>query len=110
VNEVRLVLRLPGQHEYRQGMVSFDGHEEWTRTTGLFGSAGRCTPLVWGEDDPIPFDLDTGSRVAPEPDGSVRLRRVYHEDGLDSLVAIRGSLTYQPIDGLFLPPIDIELS
>lgn len=110
VNELRLVLRLPGQREYLQGMVSFDGHEEWTRQTGLFGSAGRCTPLVWGEDDPIPFDLDTGSRVAPEPDGSVRLRRVYHDDGLDTLVAVRGSLTYQPIDGLFLPPIDIDLS
>lgn len=94
----------------RQRMVSFDGHEEWTRSTGLFGAAGRCTPLAWSEDDPIPFDLDTGNRVAPEPDGSVRLRRVYHDDGLDTLVAVRGSLTYQPIDGLFLPPIDIDLS
>jgi hypothetical protein len=25
INELRLVLHLPGQREYRQGMVSFDG-------------------------------------------------------------------------------------
>lgn len=109
VNELRLVLRLPGQREYRQGMVSFDGHEEWQRSTGLLGSAKRCVPLVWGEDDPIPFDLDIGSRVAPEADGSVRLRRAYLEE-VEDLAAIRGSLTYQPIEGLYLPPIDIDLS
>ncbi|RMH85380.1 hypothetical protein EA796_07670 [Pseudomonas sp. AOB-7] len=109
VNELRLVLRLPGQREYRQGMVSFDGHEEWKRSTGLLGSAKRCVPLVWGEDDPIPFDLDIGTRVAPEADGSVRLRRAYHEH-VEDLTAIRGSLTYQPIEGLYLPPIDIDLS
>nr|WP_298116390.1 toxin VasX [uncultured Pseudomonas sp.] len=110
VEERRLYLRLPGQKEYRQGMVSFDGVEEWKHETGLFGSASRCIPLVWSEEDPIPFDLDTGSRVTPEPDGSVRLRRAYHEQGLESLVGVRGSLTYQPIDGLYLPPIDIDLS
>lgn len=109
VNELRLVLRLPGQREYRQGMVSFDGHEEWQRSTGLTGSAKRCVPLVWGEDDPIPFDPDVGTRVAQEVDGSVRLRRAYHED-VEDLTAIRGSLTYQPIEGLYLPPIDIDLS
>lgn len=109
VNELRLVLRLPGQREYRQGMVSFDGYEEWQRSTGLMSSTKRCMPLVWGEDDPIPLDLDVGTRVEPEADGSVRLRRAYHEDGED-LVAIRGSLTYQPIDGLYLAPIDIDLS
>jgi hypothetical protein len=93
----------------RLGMVSFDGYEEWQRSTGLTSSAKRCMPLVWGEDDPIPLDLDVGTRVEPEADGSVRLRRAYHEDGED-LVAIRGSLTYQPIDGLYLAPIDIDLS
>ncbi|MBA1274950.1 toxin VasX [Stutzerimonas azotifigens] len=109
VNELRLVLRLPGQREYRQGMVSFDGHEEWKRSSGLLGSAKRCVPLIWGEDDLIPFDLDIGSRVTPEPDGSARLRRAYHED-VEDLAAIRGSLTYQPVEGLYLPPIDIDLS
>lgn len=109
VNELRLVLRLPGQREYRQGMVSFDGHEEWKRSTGLLGSAKRCVRLVWGEDDAIPFDLDIGSRVKPEPDGSLRLRRAYYE-GVEDLAAIRGNLTYQPVEGLYLPPIDIDLS
>ncbi len=110
VQERRLYLRLPGQQVYRQGMVSFEGHEEWKHKTGLFGSASRCIPLVWDEEDPIPFDLDSGTRIAPEPDGSVRLRRAYHDDGLSTLVRIVGSLTYQPIDGLYLPPIDIDLS
>ena len=109
VNELRLILRLPGQREYRQGMISFDGYEEWKLATSPFGSAGRCVPLIWGEEDPIPFDPDIGSRVAPEPGGSVRLRRAYHE-GIEDLAAIRGSLTYQPIEGLYLPPIDIDLS
>lgn len=90
-------------------MISFDGQEEWKLATSLFGSTGRCVPLVWGEEDPIPFDPDIGSRVAPEPGGSVRLRRTYHE-GIEDLAAIRGSLTYQPIEGLYLPPIDIDLS
>ncbi len=109
VNELRLVLRLPGQREYRQGMVSFDGQEEWKRSTGLLGSAKRCVPLIWGEEDAIPFGLDIGSRVTPEADGSVRLRRAYHED-VEDLAAIRGSLTYQPVEGLYLPPVDIDLS
>lgn len=37
------------------------------------------------------------------------LRRAYHED-VEDLAAIRGSLTYQPIEGLYLAPIDIDLS
>ncbi|WP_339458217.1 toxin VasX [Pseudomonas sp. EA_105y_Pfl2_R69] len=110
VEERRLFLRLPGQQVYRQGMLSFDGHEEWQQHSSLFSSNTRCLPLVWGEEDPIPFDPDTGTRIAPEPDGSVRLRRVYHDDGLSTLVRVAGSLTYQPIDGLYLPPIDIDLS
>ncbi|AVO52230.1 hypothetical protein [Ectopseudomonas mendocina] len=91
-------------------MVSFDGYEEWQRSAGLTGSAKRCIPLVWGgEDDPIPLDLDVVTRVQPEADGSARLRRAYHED-VEKLIAIRGSLTYQPIEGLYLAPIDIDLS
>jgi|SRR5690606_27992211 hypothetical protein len=109
INELRLVLRLPGQREYRQGMVSFDGYEEWQRSLGLRGLSTRCIPLVRSEDDPIPLDTDIGTRVEPEADDSVRLRRAYHED-VEDLVAIRGSLTYQPIEGLYLAPIDIDLS
>lgn len=37
------------------------------------------------------------------------LRRAYHED-VEDLAAIRGSLTYQPSEGLYLAPIDIDLS
>ncbi|KFX68547.1 hypothetical protein TMS3_0118025 [Pseudomonas taeanensis MS-3] len=110
VEQRRLYLRLAGQRVYRQGMLSFDGHEEWQQHSSLFRSTTRCLPLVWGEEDPIPFDPDSGTRIAPEPDGSVRLRRVYHDDGLSTLVRVVGSLTYQPIDGLYLPPIDIDLS
>jgi hypothetical protein len=38
-------LRLPGQREYKQSMVSFDGHEEWQRSLGLRGLSTRCVPL-----------------------------------------------------------------
>ena len=54
--------------------------------------------------------LDTGSRVTPEPDGSVRLRRAYHEPEGQTLVRIRGTLIYQPVEGISLPPIDIDVS
>lgn len=109
MRELRLVLRLPGQQEYRQGMVSFEGEEEWQYKTGLFSSEARCVPLIWGKDDPIPFYPDVGSRITPERNG-IRLRRAYHDDGRSSLVAVRGRLTYQPINGLYLPPIDIDVS
>ena len=54
--------------------------------------------------------LDNGSRVTPEPDGSVRLRRAYHEPDGQTLVRIRGTLIYQPVEGISLPPIDIYVS
>ena len=77
-----------------QGMVIFDGMEEWSINRGLldFSDNGICVPLVWGEEDPIPFDLDVGTRIKPEADGSVRLCRVYHED-IEDLVVIHSSLT-----------------
>ena len=109
MRELRLILHLPGQQEYRQGMISFDGEEEWKQKADLFSSTGRCMPLVWDEDDPIPFAPDTGGRVVREPAG-LTLRRAYHDEGYSRLVAIRGRLTYQPIEGLILPPIDIELN
>lgn len=106
----RLYLRLPGQQLYHQGMISFEGHEEWTQKTGLFASASRRIPLAWSDEDTIPFDLDNGTRSVPEPDGSVRLRRAYHDDGLSTLTRVEGRLTYQPIENLYLPPIHIDLS
>jgi hypothetical protein len=113
VREIRLFLILPGQKAYCQGMLSFSGSEEWERESGLlnFGPTnGTCIPLVWGEDDQIPFDLDVGSRITPEPGGGVRLRKAYHESDTLSLKRISGTLIYQPIEGLFLPPINIDLS
>ncbi|WP_165666461.1 toxin VasX [Metapseudomonas otitidis] len=110
VNEIRLVLHLPGQTEYQQGMITFSGYEEWERSHGLLDDATlRCIPLTWGEDDPIPFDPDIGSPHGPQSDG-IRLRRAYHDGPFERLVAIRGSLTYTPVEGLSLPAIDIEVS
>ncbi len=127
MQEVRLVLRLPGQRAYRQGMVSFDGEEEWEQKTGLFSSTRHCRALVWDEGDRLPFDPDTGThvrpdsnsrvphelfrnnRVAPQSNG-LRLRRAYHPDDDARLIAVRGKLTYQPIEGLYLPSIDIDVS
>lgn len=109
MRELRLVLRLPGQRSYRQGMVSFEGEEEWKQSTGVFSSVSRTRPLVWEETDPIPFDPDIGTRI-PGESGGIRLRRAYHDEGESRLVAVRGRLTYQPIEGLLLPPIDIEVT
>jgi hypothetical protein len=112
-NEVRLYLRLPGQHQYRQGMLSFHGQEDWVLESASildFKRQGICKPLVWAEDQPIPFDPDTGSRLPPEPDGSLRLRRAYHLSEGSELAGVKGTLIYQPIDGLYLPPIEIEVS
>jgi hypothetical protein len=111
INELRLVIRLTGQTEYRHGMLSLEGHEEWQTERGLldFGSPLlRCVPFAQGEDEPM--TLDNGSRVTPEPDGSVRLRRAYHEPEGQTLVRIRGTLIYQPVEGISLPPIDIDVS
>ncbi len=109
MREVRLVLRLPGQQTYRQGMVSFEGEEEWKQKTGMFSAVKGTRPLVWDETDPIPLYPDIGSRI-PVEGGGVRLRRAYHDDGESRLVAVRGQLTYQPIEGLFLPPIDVDVT
>lgn len=113
VREIRLFLMLPGQKAYSQGMLSFSGSEEWEHESGLlsFGPAhSTCIPLVWEEEDRIPFDLDVGSRITPELGGGIRLRKAYHESDTLSLKHISGTLIYQPIEGLFLPPIDIDLS
>lgn len=112
IQEIRLVLLLPGQQTYQQGMVSFDGFEEWSHSRGLldFSDSRNCVPLVWGEDDPIPLYVDTGSRVAPEPDGSLRLSYAYHESEGKKLKRISGTLIYQPIEGLYMPPLEIDLS
>lgn len=105
VNEMALVLHLPGQSEYQQGMVTFDGYEEWE---DLSINRRWCVPLVWERDDPIPFDTQICTPYDRQDAGGVWLRRAYH-NRLDRIVAIRGSLTYYPAEGLSLPAIDIEV-
>lgn len=105
VNEMALVLHLPGQSEYQQGMVTFDGYEEWE---DLSLNRRWCVPLVWERDDPIPFDTQICTPYDRQDAGGVWLRRAYH-NRLDRIVAIRGSLTYYPAEGLSLPAIDIEV-
>lgn len=104
-NEMALVLHLPGQSEYQQGMVTFDGYEEWE---DLSINRRWCVPLVWERDDPIPFDTQICTPYDRQGAGGVWLRRAYH-NRLDRIVAIRGSLTYYPAEGLSLPAIDIEV-
>ncbi|MCP1618172.1 hypothetical protein FBY21_2790 [Pseudomonas sp. SLBN-26] len=105
VNEMALVLHLPGQSEYQPGMVTFDGYEEWE---DLSINRRWCVPLVWERDDPIPFDTQICTPYDRQDAGGVWLRRAYH-NRLDRIVAIRGSLTYYPAEGLSLPAIDIEV-
>ncbi|MDG9781866.1 toxin VasX [Metapseudomonas otitidis] len=106
VNEMALVLHLPGQSEYQPGMVTFDGYEEWE---DLSINRRWCVPLVWERDDPIPFDTQICTPYDRQDAGGVWLRRAYH-NRLDRIVAIRGSLTYYPAEGLSLPAIDIEVT
>jgi hypothetical protein len=57
----------------------------------------------------IPPELFRNDRSVAQSNG-LRLRRAYHTDGDARLIAVRGKLTYQPIDGLYLPPIDIDVN
>ncbi|GAA6131488.1 toxin VasX [Halopseudomonas sabulinigri] len=111
VEELRLVLELPGQQEYRQGMVSFEGTEHWQYSSGLFGLGGstQCLRLAWDEHDTLPFYPDIGNPARASTNG-LRLCRAYHETNGAHLAAIRGSLTYQPVEELYLPAIDIDIS
>lgn len=113
-NEIRLVLLVPlfQQTDYEQGMVIFEGMEEWSISRGMldFSDNRNCVPLIWGEEDPIPLYKETGSRIEPQPPGYVRLSRAYHEIEGKRLKRISGTLIFQPIEGLYMPPLDIDLS
>lgn len=93
-------------------MAIFDGMEEWSISRGMldFSDNRNCVPLIWGEEDPIPLYKETGSRVEPQPPGYARLSRAYHEIEGRRLKRISGTLIFQPIEGLHLAPIDIDLS
>ena len=109
---MRLDLLLEGQASYVQGMVSFTGVEEWTLERALLGSRPQVldsVALEWGEEDPIPLHQESGSRIRPA-EGMLRLSAAYHQTDFRSLSRIHGTLIFQPIDGLYLPPIDIDVS
>jgi hypothetical protein len=63
VQEIRLVLLLPGQTIYRQGMISFDGLEEWDFDQGLLSLSKRIHKLLqWCESNPIPLSDEAGTQ------------------------------------------------
>jgi len=94
-------LRLPGKSALTDDMIHFKGYETW----GTFlGFGGRRKDVEWTGKD---FDLHGGTHVASEP-GVAVYRRVYHEESGDELDAIHGQLTYSPLEGLSLPPVEIK--
>ena len=112
VDEVRLVILLEGQTRYQQGMVSFSGTEDWIQERPLmdFSPPRKLSlPLEWGEEDPNPLKLESGSRILREP-GVLRLSAAYHQSDTLKLFRIHGTLIYQPSEGLYLPSIEIDLS
>jgi hypothetical protein len=49
-------------------------------------------------------------RVTPEPGGVLCLSSARHNSDTMTFQGIKGHLTYQPIDGLYLPSIEINVS
>jgi hypothetical protein len=47
-------------------------------------------------------------RVLTFGDEQTAYRRVYHEENGDKLDAIRGELSYSPVEGITLPAIEIK--
>ncbi|WP_313102562.1 toxin VasX [Stutzerimonas nitrititolerans] len=96
-----VLLRLPGRDTLTDEMIHFKGHETW----GTFlGFGGTRKAVEWTGRD---FDHHGGTRVGTEP-GVAVYRRVYHEKNGDELDAIHGELSYSPMEGLTLPPIEIK--
>lgn len=96
-----VLLRLPGRDTLTDEMIHFKGHETW----GTFlGFGGTRKAVEWTGRD---FDHHGGTRVRTEP-GVAVYRRVYHEKNGNELDAIHGELSYSPIEGLTLPPIEIK--
>ncbi|UVM47785.1 hypothetical protein LOY38_15205 [Pseudomonas sp. B21-015] len=102
VESTYVLLRLPGKETLTDGMIKFDGEEVWG---GIFGLGGKHEKVSWSGNS---FDLHAGTRVTTEA-GTGTYRRVYHID-LEgrALNSIKGNLTYSPLDGLSLPPIEIK--
>ena len=96
-----VLLRLPGKDALSDEMIHFKGHETWSSFLGL---GGTRKAVEWTGRD---FDHHGGTRVKMEP-GVAVYRRVYHEKDGSELDAIRGELSYSPVEGLTLPPIEIK--
>ena len=96
-----LPLRLPGKDALTDDMINFKGTEIWG---GVFGLGGARKPVEWSGKD---FDRHGGTRVKLPPNEAA-YRRVYHEEDGRELNAISGELSYSPIEGLTLPPIEIK--
>ncbi len=96
-----VLLRLPGKCALTDDMIHFKGHETWG---SFFGLGGTRKAVEWTGKD---FDHHGGTRVKPEP-GVAVYRRVYHEENGDKLDAIRGELSYSPVEGITLPAIEIK--
>lgn len=96
-----LLLRLPGKDALSDTMIHFKGTEVWG---GFFGLGGARKAVEWTGKD---FDRHDGTRVKVEP-GVAVYRRVYHEEDGRELNTISGELSYSPVEGLTLPPIEIK--
>lgn len=96
-----LLLRLPGKDALTDTMIHFKGTEIWG---GFLGLGGARKPVDWTGKD---FDRHAGTRVKQQPNEAV-YRRIYHEEHGSELNAIQGELSYSPVEGLTLPPIEIK--
>jgi len=96
-----VLLRLPGKSALTDDMIHFKGHETWG---SFFGFGGTRKTVEWTGKD---FDHHGGTRIKTEP-GVAVYRRVYHEENGDNLDAIRGELSYSPVEGITLPAIEIK--
>ncbi len=97
-----LILRLPGQAALTDEMIHFKGEEIWG---GIFGFGSLRKSVEWTGKD---FDKHAGSRVNIDI-GVATYRRVYHPDRNGrELNKINGKLSYSPLEGLILPPVDVE--
>ncbi|WPX17426.1 hypothetical protein RHM58_26645 [Pseudomonas sp. 10S4] len=102
VESTYLMLLLPGKEILTDSMIKFEGEEIWG---GIFGMGGKHEKVSWSGNS---FDLHAGTRVTTEA-GTATYRRVYHVDREGrALNSIKGNLTYSPLDGLSLPPIEIK--
>ncbi|TWC48882.1 hypothetical protein FBY04_1233 [Pseudomonas sp. SJZ080] len=83
-------------------MILFEGEEVWG---WIFGYGGKREKVKWTGNG---FDRHEGSRVATE-EGVAVYRRVYHVDRNGrALKSINGMLSYSPLEGMTLPPIEIK--